>query len=268
MAEQHGFAEVNGTRLYYEVAGEGDPLVLLHGLTLDTRMWDPQFETLAGRFQLLRYDLRGFGRSDLPSQEAYAHEDDLKSLLDHLGFSRPTLLGLSLGGGVVLDFALTYPEVARALILVDTVLGGFEWSPEQKAADRAVWSKGRESGAPAAKEAWLRHPLFEPALENPRAGALLRDMVSGYSGWHFVTRDPRGSIEPPTIQRLGQIAAPTLTVVGERDLPDFHRIAGLLEQGVPGARRAVLPGAGHLSSMESPDRFNEVVLDFLSDVAG
>jgi 3-oxoadipate enol-lactonase len=126
MQVQSGFAEVNGTRLYYEIVGRGSHLVLIHGFTLDTRMWDDQFEAFSQHYRVLRYDARGFGKSALPVQgESYSHREDLKALLDHLKVSQAFILGLSMGGRTAISFTLEYPEVVRALIPVDAVLGGF-----------------------------------------------------------------------------------------------------------------------------------------------
>jgi 3-oxoadipate enol-lactonase len=266
MLKQQGLATVNGTRLYYEVAGEGRPLVLVHGFTLDTRMWDAQFETLAQHYQVIRYDLRGFGKSALPTSESYAHSDDLKALLDYLGIARANLLGLSLGGAIIMELTLAYPELARALILVDTVLWGFQWSAEQSAMDGAIWTKAGESGVQAAKQLWLNHPLFEPARKNPAVALRLAEIVSDYSGWHFIHNDPGRVPDPPAARRLDQFNAPTLVMVGERDLPDFQRIADTCQQQIANARKVTLPNAGHMSNMEAPDRFNEAILSFLSDV--
>jgi len=127
MNNQNGFAEVNGTRIYYETAGSGHPLVLIHGYTLDTRMWDDQFETFAQHYQVIRYDMRGFGKSAFPTDENYTHPDDLRALLEHLEIEHAHILGLSMGGGTAIDFALTYPEVADALISADSILEGFQW---------------------------------------------------------------------------------------------------------------------------------------------
>ncbi|MEK7328872.1 MAG: alpha/beta hydrolase, partial [Chloroflexota bacterium] len=102
MQTHTGFAEVNGTRLYYEVAGSGQPLVLIHGFSLDTRMWGDQFETFARHYQVVRYDLRGFGQSAVPSNEPYTHADDLNNLLHYLKIDSVHLVGLSLGGGVAI----------------------------------------------------------------------------------------------------------------------------------------------------------------------
>jgi len=106
-----GFAEVNGTSLFYEVAGTGNTLVLIHGFGVDSRMWDDQFETLAQYYRVLRYDARGFGRSALPTSSGYTHQTDLKALLEHLEIASANILGLSMGGGVAINFALAYPEM-------------------------------------------------------------------------------------------------------------------------------------------------------------
>src|SRR6266540_3962879 len=102
MNEKSGYAKVNGTRLFYEVAGSGHPLVLIHGHILDRRMWDDQFAVFARRFRVLRYDMRGYGRSALPMGEPYHAVDDLKALLDYLGIARTYVLGLSKGGIVAI----------------------------------------------------------------------------------------------------------------------------------------------------------------------
>src|SRR5215210_3813779 len=128
-----GMAEVNGTKLYYEsanIAGTGHAMVFIHGFTLDTQMWDDQFEYFAQQFQVMRYDVRGFGKSDVPTEELYSHVEDLKALLDHLEIRRSYLVGQSMGGGVAIDFALTHPEYLNALVLIDTALAGFEGSAE------------------------------------------------------------------------------------------------------------------------------------------
>lgn len=127
-------------------------------------MGDDQFLPLAQQFRVVRYDLRGFGRSALPTNAPYSHFEDLKALLDHLGIVQAHLVGLSKGGAVALDFALTYPAQTLSLVLIDTVLPGFQWSKAGAARDALVWQKAREGGISATKESWLAHPLFEPAM--------------------------------------------------------------------------------------------------------
>ena len=265
MKRENGFAEVSGTRLYYEVAGSGHPMFLVHGFTLDTRMWDYQFETFAQHHQVIRYDVRGFGKSALLTGESHSHVNDLKALKKHLGISHAYVLGLSMGGGIAIDFALEYPEAIDALIPADAVLGGFQWR-EFGESLASVWARATESGVQAAKELWLGLDLFKPAMRKPDVASRLAQMVSDYSGWHFVNDNPLLQLDPPPIQRLDGISAPTLIIVGEHDLPDFHTIGGILHGQIPKARKVILPGVGHMSNMEAPDRFNEIVLTFLADL--
>lgn len=265
MKEQNGFAEVNGTRLYYECAGSGHPMVLIHGFTLDTRMWDDQFETLAQHYQVIRYDARGFGKSALPVGETYAHADDLKALMENLEVEHAYIVGLSMGGMIAIDFAHAYPGAADALIPVDAALSGFqlkELGPELM----SIGAMARESGVQAAKELWLGHDLFKPAREKPDVATRLAQMVSDYSGWHWINENPVREPDAPAEERLAEISAPTLTIVGERDLPDFQAIADTLQQYIPNAQKVVMPGVGHMSNMEDAERFNEILLSFLADL--
>ena len=263
MHKDNGFAEVNGTRLYYEVAGSGDPLVLIHGSTLDTRMWDDQFETFAQYYQVIRYDVRGFGKSALPTDESYTRADDLRALLEYLGIPHANVLGLSMGGRIAISFALLYPDMTRSLIIVDSFPEGFQPPPEPAGLWSALFAKAKDVGTQAAKRLWLDNPLFEPAREKPHVASCLALIISDYSGWHWINKDPKQAISPPAIQRLGEVAAPTLIIVGERDLRRFHTIADTMQQQIANAQKVVLPGVGHIPNMEDADRFNQNVLSFL-----
>ncbi len=256
--------DVNGTSLYCEVAGSGPAVVLLHGFTLNTRMWDEQFMPLAQQFQVIRYDLRGFGRSAVPTGEPYSHVDDLRALLDRLEIGQASLVGLSKGGVVALDCALTDPARVRALVLIDKVLGDFPWSAEGSARDALVWQRAREGGIPAAKESWLTHPIFAPALRQPAVAARLKQILDDYSGWHFVNANPERSLEPPAAQRLVELKAPVLALVGELDVPDFRAITEVVVRDVPSTRKIIVPGVGHMANMEAPDLVLHLISDFLA----
>jgi 3-oxoadipate enol-lactonase len=263
-AARTGFADVNGTRLFYEIAGAGLALVFVHGFSLDARMWDDQYAAFAQRYRVLRYDARGFGRSSVPGAERYSHADDLRALLEYLGIGHAALIGFSLGGGIAISFALTYPAAVDALIVAGSLLPGRRLSAELGASFGAIWSAGRALGVTAARARWLQHELFVPIRSRPELDARFTQMVSDYSGWEWTNKDPQHKPEPPPAQRLGEIRARMLAIVGERDLPDFHAIAGLIQRDVPGARRVLLPGVGHVVNMEAPEQFNQLVIDFLA----
>jgi 3-oxoadipate enol-lactonase len=261
---QRSSFQCNNTHLYYESAGAGEPVVLIHGFTLDTRMWDDQFLPLARRFRVIRYDLRGFGRSGLPTDEPYSHVDDLAGLLDHLQIESAQLVGLSKGGAVALDFALTHPGRVRRLALIDPVLGGFAWSKQSDAENGLVWQEAARGGIPAAKSAWLAHPLFISAHRQPAVAARLAQIIQDYSGWHFVNGNPETGITPPAAARLHELKMPVLVLVGDEDRPDFLLIAEQIGREVAPARTLVLAGVGHMANMEAPEAVTEALLAFLS----
>ena len=267
MKVDSGYAEVNGTRLYYEVAGTGHPLVLIHGFGGDMRMWDDQFSQFAMLYKVIRYDAQGFGMSAMPVEgEAYRHEEDLKALLEHLGISKASLMGQSMGGGIAINFTIANPESAHSLILVDSSLGGYRRSRDYNNLMTEIFSKGREEGPEAALEILLSSALLEAASEKPAVITRFRQIMSSYSGWHLVNEDPQRTLPIPAIRQLNKIHAPTLIIVGERDMLDFHEISNILERKIPNACKITLEGVGHISNMESPDEFNEVVLRFLSEI--
>ena len=265
ISSRSGLRPVNDTRLYYETAGNGSTaVVLIHGMTLDTRMWSDQFAPLAEKHTVVRYDMRGFGRSKIPVEgQPYSHVDYLRALLEYLHISSAALVGLSFGGGVALDFALTYPHMTGSLVLADSVLGGWDWSPEWSDQAGRVWATGRREGANAARRLWMRMPVFAPAFDQPSVGARLKQMMSDYSGWHWTHDDPEICLDPPTAQRLKEISLPVQIILGERDVSDFQTIAATLTAGISGAAKFVIPEVGHMSNMEAPTAFNRAVLEFL-----
>ncbi len=259
-----GFADVNGTRLYYEEIGQGVPVVLIHGLCLSSRMWDEQVDVLARRFRVIRYDVRGFGRSAVPTSRAFRHADDLRALLDHLDAPLAHVVGLSMGGRIALHHALVYPQATRALVLVDSALDAFEWDESWEASLDAIEACAKRDGAKAANAMWLAHELFAASRENPHCSSKLAEIVGNDSAWIWLHESPVQGIDPPARARLKEIQAPTLILVGERDLADFHRIADILAAEIPNATRVTLAGAGHMSNMEEPSAFNALLLEFLT----
>lgn len=268
-AVERGHAEIPGTRLYYETTGAGQPVVMIHAFMLDTRTWDDQFASYSQRYRVTRYDARGFGRSDVPrAGEPYSHADDLAALLEQRGGGPAHIVGLSMGGRIALDFAVTHSDRVRSLTLIDPVVGGWPWSRQWLVSYAPVLAAARRGDISAAKQAWLGLELFAPLRQQPAVAERMHRMVDDYSGWHLVNRDPARGLQPPTVSQLSKVLAPTLVLVGERDVPEFQTIATHVERGIPGARRETIAGAGHLASMEAPQRVNELVLGFVAGQQG
>lgn len=251
--------------MYYETAGSGSPVVFIHGFGSDARIWDAQFVALSQRYRVIRYDLRGFGRSDIPTG-AYAHTDDLKALLDQLGIPRAHIVGQSAGGAIALDFALECPDRIDRVVLVDSTIDGYEWSPESTESWTPVFAKAAEVGLAGAMDVLLAHPLFAVACEQPDVRERLAEILGGYSGWHAVNDDPVRTPIPPAIQRLEQITAPTLVILGERDEPDYHNQAHLLAERLPHATLLTLPGIGHVVPLEAAAQLSQILSEFLPTV--
>jgi pimeloyl-ACP methyl ester carboxylesterase len=254
-------AAADDAKLRFEVAGEGPPVVLLHGFSLDMRSWDDQFAALAPTHRVVRYDLRGFGRSDLPTAAPYDHVEDLGAVLDAAAMPRADLVGLSLGANVVLGFALRHPERTRRLVLVSPGLPGYRWKgarpPEAAAAHAKV------HGIESTKAFWLGNELFAAARRRPAVGARLAAIMADYSGWHWANSNPALPL-PTTLEKLAQCRIPTLVVSGSEDLEDYRAIAALIAGTMPDARLEVMDGAGHMAPMEEPAHFNRLLGSFLA----
>lgn len=252
---------VQGARLHYQEAGSGTALVFIHGFGLDLRMWDSQFFEFSKKYRAIRYDLRGFGKSDLPVEgEPYRHHDDLKAMLDQLGIDKVVLVGLSLGGRIATAFAIDYPDRVAGLVLVDSVLEGYAMKDYVMT---HIYDAAKEGKMQEALQSWYEHPTFETAREKEEVSGPLRQMIEEYSGWHFVHKNPMLPMSPPCIDQLDKIRARTLVIVGEKDLPDMRDISDLLHQKIAGSTLEIIPMAGHMSNMEQPEEFNRILGAFL-----
>ncbi len=261
-----GFADVNNTRLYYEVAGTGHPLVLIHGGLVNRRLWDDQFAVFAQHYQVIRFDIRSLGDSAPITAETqpYSLEEDLYSLLKFLGIEKTYVLGLSMGGAMAIDFTLMYPEMVDALIPVAMGLSGFEGEEPWTEVDEAL----RRGDVAQAVELTLRMWTDGPMRTPDQVDLDVREKVRVMTTRNFEhpeeenATQPR-ALEPTAISRLAEIHVPTLIIIGDQDVLDILKIADILEKGIPGARIEVIPGTAHHLNMEKPQEFNRIVLDFL-----
>jgi 3-oxoadipate enol-lactonase len=248
--------------LAFETRGEGVPLVFIHGFSFDMRTWDAQVDVLSRYFQVVRYDLRGFGKSSVPTG-AYSHVQDLRALIEFLSLSSPVLIGLSLGANVALSCALDHPHAIRGLVLASSGLPGSAWS-EPRPPDAAA-AVAKSQGVEHARSFWLDHPLFAAARRSPTTFARVRRMVEEYSGWHWRNDNPvaRAGI----IDRLSECVTPTLVLSGGLDVPGYRQIAARLSDDIPDAALLTFPDAGHVLNEEEPEGFSAAVLEFVRRVA-
>jgi 3-oxoadipate enol-lactonase len=256
--------------LYAEVAGEGPEVALVHEGICDSRMWDSQWETFTRTHRVLRLDLRGFGRSPLEAGR-FSNARDLIGVLEEHGFERPALVGVSLGGRVVLEVAVARPELVAALVLVAPGLPGHDWSPEVRDSWEEEEAALEAGDLDEAVEVNLRTWVDGPRRRPEDVDADVRSRVGEMQRRAFELQLPVDEeadeelLVTDLAERLGEIRAPTLVVVGDEDVPDMHAIADRLAREIPGARRATIRGAAHVPSLERPEEFDELVLGFLAE---
>jgi pimeloyl-ACP methyl ester carboxylesterase len=255
---------INGARIHYERAGEGLPVVFLHAGVADRRMWEPQVTAFADHFDVITPDRRGFGKSELPPVR-WSPVADLLELIDELHEKPAHLVGCSLGSRLAIDFALQHAERVSKLVLVGPGIGGATFGeryPQLGAEVDAAEQAGDMDGVNRAEmHLWLDGQRPPGYVKQP-----LRDLFLDMNGGNFqsdFTSAPEDALDPPAVERLHEITAPVLVVVGDADVPPIFDAVELLMEKVRHARKAVIHDAAHLPNLEHPDEFNRLVLDFL-----
>ena len=249
--------------LRYQQTGEGAPMILIQGANLPMEMWDAQVKFFASEFKVVRYDVRGFGGSGPRDGVPYQSHTDLLALLDHLRIERAHLVGLSLGGRIAVDFALTYPDRVASLVLAGPGLSGYQFDGKAMRSwiERIIAAQG-EGDFFRAADIWLETGFMAPAMEKPELAPRLTRLARA-NARVWASRDLEVPLSPPAVNRLGEINAPTLLLLGERDVDDEHRIVESLHREISNAQLEVFPGVGHVINLEAPEDFNRIVYQFL-----
>jgi pimeloyl-ACP methyl ester carboxylesterase len=263
------FVEIEGKKLYYEVAGEGKPLVFLHSGFLDHRMWDDQWEEFSKHYRVVRYDMLGYGKSDAVDGPA-TRRNELYHLLNHLGIEAAYFVGVSMGGEIVLDFALEHPEMVLGVVAVATVPGGFEMQGEPPANLLALIEATQQGDVARASDLqirlWIDGPFRQPdevdARVRQRAVEMNQIPVQRFT-WVIADMQPANPLSPPAAQRLSEIHAPTLIIAGALDDLEIVRAADVMAQEIADAHKVIIEGVAHTPNMEKPAEFNRIVADFL-----
>ena len=246
----------DGIQIYYEVHGSGPPLLLTHGYSSTSAMWQGQIEALSKRHTLVLWDMRGHGQSDYPDDPAAYSEAltiaDMAALLDEVGARSAIVGGLSLGGYMALAFYRAHPERVRALLIIDTGPGF------KKDEAREAWNKRAYETAERLEREGL---AVLKSLSRERSDAAHRD-ASG------LTRAARGLLtqrDARVIELLPNVKVPSLIVVGADDAP-FLAASDYMAAKIPAAKKVVIPAAGHAVNIDQPQAFIDAVLPFLDGI--
>jgi 3-oxoadipate enol-lactonase len=259
---ESGTLPVPGGELYYEVAGAGAPVVLIHGGFGDSRMWDDQFAPLARDYRVLRYDHRGFGRSPAPDS-TYSPVRDLIALLDRAGMDRAHIVGNSLGGALAITFAILHPERVRSLTVVASGADGFRYPQKDIEAITEVVALMRGGKQEEALAKWLANPMLAVVNTQPEVKEKVERMVRENAAIWMMPAWPQQPLTPPAARRLDRLRMPVLVVIGDRDARSVRLFADSTAGMIPGAERIVMDGTDHLPHMEQPEEFNRILVAFL-----
>jgi len=265
----------NDIKTYYEVHGDGKPLVFIHGGWIDHQMWSTQVKHFSRKYKVITYDVRGHGRTGGSEKEKYSVElfaDDLKLFLDGISVEQPAICGLSLGGMIAQTYAVKYPENLKVLILADTAVSTeltlsdkmqkYFLAPKwfflsivnvlgmKRYTDFAFWFARVSRG-----EKWFGM--------NEEVRRYVREQMSKFDAKEF--NKIFAVVYGFTLQDLSKIKVPTLILNGEYESKSLFKHTEKMKELIRDTQEAVIPKAGHASNMENPQEFNRAVEEFLND---
>lgn len=257
-----GYIDAGEAKIFYEMAGDGDVLIFIHDGLVHREIWDEQFSYFSQKYRVIRYDRRGYGKSS-EAKGAFSNVEDLLSLFTQLKVDRASLIAMSSGGRLAIDFTLQYPDKVSSLVLVGAVVGGFPYTQH-------FYNRGGHLPADlkTIDERRLYYVVDDPYeiyKENKTAKEKVMQLVKNNPRKGHGSASDRPPGKPP-YQRLDEIKVPALILVGEFDIPDVHAHAGAIQAGIADSKREIIPKAGHLIAIEQPALFNAVVEKFLGTV--
>ncbi|WP_340114062.1 alpha/beta fold hydrolase [Maribellus mangrovi] len=260
-----GIAEVNGTKLYYELAGAGECIVFIHGNIGDCRHWDNQIDFFAKKYQVLRYDVRGYGQSAMPVKgEKYSDHGDLRALLDYLDIEKVHIVGFSMGSSIAVNFALEYPKMTSSLVPVGPWVNGYD-SPA--ASDflrefRSISSIVNEKGVKVAAEEHVEFEYVNSHIMSRKVKKRIIDIAYDYTFWHFINRESI-RIEPDAVNLIENIEMPALIFTSEYDIQVCREVADLLKEKILHSTKVDIKDATHFMFMDKPKEFNNALSEFI-----
>lgn len=262
--------KVNDINMYYEVHGEGEPLVLIQGVGGDLVTWSYfQIPEFSKKYRVIAFDNRGVGRTDAPDSP-YSIQmmvEDTAGLLNALGIEKAHMLGLSMGGRIAMEFALKYPQKTKSMILACTSAYSHPWTLQ--VLDMLV-RMDREGTSPETRCRYQLLILFTLRFfeNDKRVQKAINNVLTNPHPQpvYAYARQCAAIAEHDSRQSIGRISVPTLVLAGKEDILDPLPLSEELHAGIPGSELAILEGGGHALFQEIPDKFNQAVLEFLSRI--
>lgn len=261
-------AKVNGIELYYEVHGQGEPLLMIQGLGYSSNFWFCQVPEFSKYFQTIVFDNRGVGQSDKPNEpySIVGMAADAVGLLDHLGIGKAHVLGASMGGYIAQEIAINYPERVRKLVLLCTHYGG----PEYLELTGDLWKEILNVAGLSLEEIYRRGIKYSTTpefFENNKelVEKLVRIRLKNPQPAYAFQRQFAAAAAFCSKDRLQRIQAPTLVLAGKEDQIVPLELVKRLAEAIPGARFQVIEGAAHLLFIERAEEVNQLVIAFLRE---
>lgn len=259
--QKTGFLDVGGSKIYYEDAGSGSTIVLLHDGLLGAVSWDEVWTKLAAKYRVVRYDRRGYGRSEAP-KSAFSPIEDVAKLLKHLNVERAVIVGSSSGAALAIDFAIAHPEMVDGLFLIGPVLHGMSFT-------NYFVERARRNGKPfetggdiqGAIKNWSEDRFLIANGHDQARKKFYGALIASFQNLKYNPQFEE-KLSPPASQRLGEIKAPALILAGESDIADVHAHCGAINAGIRDSQRVVVKDAGHLVQWEKPDEVVQRLTEF------
>jgi len=256
---------VGDATINYDVTGKGPTVVFIHGWTHNMSVWDDQVPAFKSRYRVVRYDSRGFGKSTGFADES-AEPQDLLLLLEALHVKKAYIVGHSRGGSVALRFASAFPNRVAGLVLYGAFPQGYPAPPEVGQLFGSLPTVAKQNGLDSVGKLVLGVVGWVPAGRTDVTDRYRRLWVA-YSGKDLLDPHPEsGRTRVPQIAELGNLKIPTLVIVGDHEVPFIAAVADTLATHIPGAKKVVIPNAGHGAHFAQPASFNSALMDFFYDV--
>lgn len=258
------------TTLNYEIAGQGETVILGHAGFVDSRMWDAQWDAFAEKYRIVRFDMQGYGQSTLATQPI-SRSEELLSLMDTLNIEKAHLVGCSLSGTAYINFAIKHPEKVLSLTVINAAPPGFEMQGEPPHYMMEMFAAMQQGDMDTASELqiriWIdgmyREPNEVDSAVRQKAAEMNKIAVQN-STFFIADSQPVNPLTPSAIERLHEIACPVLVINGGLDHPEIGRATEIMANEIPNAIHQTIEGTAHLPNMEKPEIFNQIVLSFLN----